>query len=248
MQRIVLLLPFLLLIASCDYIVDLKKTGETITQEFSWNGASQIEIWAPVQIIMINSESAKMQMTGMDFIVKGYQLTQLDNKLIIEHSHNSLLQENRMASLMLFASDFKTITANSPCKITTRDTLQVNRLTIVVNGKGAFTSSNMILKGQSINLSVYGGTNKSMHTLKGEIHSANYHIQGGTDIDALELSTSETTILQKSYGDCFVKAADRLKVQTYSTGNVYYTGSPQVDFELIENTLMKATGGISKID
>lgn len=248
MQRILLFLPFLILIASCDYIVDLKKTGTTITQEIPWNGANHIEIWAPVKLILTNSASTKMEMTGMDFIVEGYTLTQTDDKLIIEHDHNSQLQENRMASLTLFAPGFKNITANSPCKITSQDTLHIDRLNIVVNGKGAFTSSNLIIKGQSINLAVYGGTNKSMQRLSGKTNTASYHIQGGTDIDALDLSTLETIIVNKSYGDCFVNAANRLQVQTYSTGNVFYTGSPEVEFELIENTLMKATGGISRIE
>lgn len=248
MQRIALFLTFSYLIASCDYIVDLKKTGTTITEEIPWNGASHIEIWAPVQLILTNSATTKIKMTGMDFILQGYQLTQTDEKLIIEHNHNSQLQENRMASLMLFAPDFKNITANSPCKITTHDTLHIDRLNIVVNGKGAFTSGSMILKGQSINLAVYGGTNKSMQRLSGKINTASYHIQGGTDIDALELSTLETIIVNKSYGDCYVNVTDHLKVQTYSTGNVYYRGSPEIEFELIENTLMKATGTIRKTD
>ncbi|MCA1744987.1 MAG: DUF2807 domain-containing protein [Bacteroidales bacterium] len=135
------------------------------------------------------------------------------------------------------------ITANAPCQITTNnDTLIFNQLTLVVNGKGIYTTSDMILKGKSLSISVYGGINKSKHTLAGLVENASYHIQGGTDIDALELSTRSATVIHKSYGDCYLNASNHLQVTIFSTGNVFYTGQPNLTFEQRQNTVMTATG------
>lgn len=246
MKRAFQLILVLFSLNSCNYIFDLKRTGDQVSEEIPWNGATQIEIWAPVHLILVNSDEVKMEISGMDFIVDGYNLIQSDEKLIIKHQNSNQLQEAKIADLTLYAPQFKQITANSPSKITNKDTLRFDNLNIVVNGKGVFTTSELTLKGNNFSLAVYGGSNKSKHILSGKLHSVLYNIQGGTDIEAFDLLTSQTTIIQKSYGDCYVSATDYIEVNTYSTGDVYYEGSPEIKFQRIVNTLMKASGQIYK--
>jgi hypothetical protein len=231
------------MLTECSYVTDLKRIGEETTVDISWSGANEIEVWAPVRLVLVNSESPALQLTGMDFIVEGYDLIQEENKLSIKHQNINWLQDGKIADLYIYSSNFDRITANAPCQITTnRDTLLINHLSLVVNGKGIYTTSDMILKGQDLAISVYGGINKSKHTLAGKVGNATYHIQGGTDIDALELATQSTTVVHKSYGDCYINAGKSLQVTIFSTGNVFYTGSPQLTFEQRQNTIMTATG------
>ena len=243
MKHIVIAILVLGMLAGCSYITDLKRTGDEITQDMGWSGADEIEIWAPVRLILVNSESSALQLTGMEFIVEGYDLIQEENKLIIRHQNIDWLQDSKIADLYVYSSEFNRITANAPCQITTNnDTLLINHLSLVVNGKGIYTTSDMILKGSALSISVFGGINKSKHTLAGQVDNVTYHIQGGTDIDALELATKSTTVVHKSYGDCYLNARDQLMVTIYSTGNVFFTGSPELTFEQRQNTLMTATG------
>jgi len=224
--------------------MDLKKTGNQKNITLEWNGIGTIEVWAPCRLVLINSEEPRIEISGMDFIVDGYELLQYEDKLVIEHNNTNGLQENKIADIRLYASIFKKITANSPCKIANMDTLRFTNLEFVVNGKGIYTTSDLNLKGNNFHLSVYGGINKSHQYLKGKVDNAFYNIQGGTDIDALELQTQNTTIVQKSYGQCYVNSTEELNVSTFSTGNVYYIGNPKVTFTLRENTIMKASGSV----
>jgi hypothetical protein len=111
-----------------------------------------------------------------------------------------------------------------------------------VNGKGIFTTSDLTLKGNSLILYVYGGINVSEHKLSGIINKASYIMEGGADIDALNLKTQTTNINHKSYGNIYVDAEEYLNAEIYSTGNIYYTGQPTITLEIIENTIMDASG------
>jgi hypothetical protein len=55
----------------------------------------------------------------MDFIVEGYDLIQEENKLTIRHQNIDWLQDSKIADLYVYSPDFKQITANSPCQIST---------------------------------------------------------------------------------------------------------------------------------
>lgn len=240
-NKLALLLSVITL-GSCSYILDIKRSGEIKKTETPWNGASSIEVWAPCKLVLVNSENPFMEVEGMDFIVDGYDFIQSDDKLVIEHKNTNWLQEEKIANITLGASDFKRVTFNSPGKITTRDTLSITQLQIVVNGKGIYTTSHLILKGDNFSLSVYGGVNKSSHHLSGELRNAQYNMEGGTDIDALELKTKKVSVIQKSYGNIFLNATEKLTGKIYSTGNIYYSGDPNVEVEIVKNSVMQASG------
>ena len=242
MKNTVILTLLLLLLSSCSYVSDLKRTGEDISKELSWNGAADIEIWASVRLIPISSNESKIELRGMDYIVNDYEFIQSDNKLIVKHNNPERLQENKIADLLLYAPDFRNFTFNAPCKLYCNNALRFNTMNIIVNGKGTFTTSDLVLEGNRLNLTVFGEINKSNHTLSGNVDFVNYYIEGSTNIKAANLSTKETVITHKSIGDCYVSVSELLEVYIYSTGNVYYSGSPEIHFEQVQNSLMNAEG------
>lgn len=234
----------IIILESCSYVMDLKRNGEEKSIELSWNGATSIEVSAPCRIILVNSDSLFIKVEGMDFIVDGYDLIQSDEKLVIEHKNPNWLQEEKIANITLGAPEFKRVTFNSPGKLISKDTLNINKFQIVVNGKGIYTTSHLILKGDNFSLSVYGGINKSSHHLSGELRNAHYNMEGGTDIDALELKTKKVSVIQKSYGNIFLNATEKLTGKIYSTGNIYYSGDSnvEVEVEIVINSVMQASG------
>ena len=243
MMKQILTILSLTALMSCSYISELKRTGEEKTIDIEWVGASEIEIWAPVRLVLSNSDEPQLQLTGMDFIVEGYRLSTENNKLIIRHRDTNILQDSKIAKLYVSAPLFSRITSNSPSQISSGgDTLNIEKLALVVNGKGIYTTGELCLKGKEFSLAIYGGINKSQHFLKGKVERASYHLEGGSDIYADELLTESSSVTHKSYGDTYLHATSHLKVSIFSTGNVYYSGNPELNVERIENTLMTATG------
>jgi hypothetical protein len=237
---------FLPLLISCDYVINLKRNGDIITKECEWNGATKIELCAPVRIIPLISAESKIEITGMDFIVNDYDLIQSDEKLVVEHKRVNRIQENKIADLILYAPNFEIFIINAPCKFYCTDTLYVDKLQFVINGRGVNTSGNLILKGNSLNFGAYG-MSKSIINLSGEINSASYRVEGGAMINAQELSTEKTEIIHKSYANSYVSVSDLLNAKIYASGNIYYNGNPLINSEIIENNLYNATGKILPI-
>ena len=244
MKNIIIFILLFLMFNSCSHIADLKRTGEEISKEFLWNGVANVELWASVRVIPVVSNETKIELRGMDFIVNSYELEQTDDKLIVRHNNSGHLQENKIADLLLYAPHFNRFTFNAPCKFYSADTLHFNELNIIINGKGAYTSGYLLLKGNRLNMTIYGENNKINQTLSGNVDFANYFIEGATNIRAANLSTNRTAITHRSNGDCYVSASELLEVYVYSNGNVYYSGSPQLNVERRENSLMNASGQV----
>ena len=52
--------------------------------------------------------------------------------------------------------------------------------------------------------------------------------------DASQLISSNVTVTQRSLKSSYVQAIDQLTVKMYSSGNVYFTGQPTLEFETIQ--------------
>jgi microcompartment protein CcmL/EutN len=127
----------------------------------------------------------------------------------------------------LSANDLTRITSNFPAKITNTDTLSFENLTVVVNGRGTFTECNMAIDAGKISLLAYG-SNVGNHVFKGKADNLNVVTEGLTTVDASELAAQNVSVVQKSVNSSEVNAVSKLLVNMLSSGNIYYTGDPEI--------------------
>jgi hypothetical protein len=229
---------------SCEYITSINKTGDIDSLVFVSNSPAGIEINAPCNILLTNDNTNNIILKGYDFIIDGYQLKSSDQKLVVDHKSSGLIQKEKMGTLVIGIKSLSSITLNSPAVIFSNDTVHTQSLTMVVNGSGIYSETNLIINCQSINLNVYGGVNQTTHHISGLAANASYYIEGCTSVDASELISQNTNIVQRSISDCKVNVNQNLAVTIYSKGDVYYRGEPQLSFEKHKTTLMNATGEI----
>ncbi|TCO04451.1 GIN domain-containing protein [Natronoflexus pectinivorans] len=249
MQKTVIsfILFTILIISACDYITDLKRTGEEITMEIPWNGSGQIEVNASSSIVLVNSEDYKIKITGMDFIARGYEIDTSDNKLNITHTNPFRLQQDKLPDILIYSPDFRRLTINAPSRLANRDSLKFENLYISINGRGTYTTSQLKLKGNLFRFNVYGRGTKTTHQLTGVANKAYYHIEGGTNINASDLKTGTTNIRHLSFGNCFVNSTETLDVTIFSSGNVYYSGNPEVQFKQDETSTLRPSGIVVQV-
>lgn len=249
MRPILATILMVLSMTSCDYLSDLKRTGELVEKEIILPAPTEIDIWAPVKVVLTNSSDSLLRLSGPDFLIDGYELIHEKGKLTIRHQQQHQLQDQRLGTLTVPAGQLQRLTANAPSQWQTgADTLRFTHLSLVVNGKGIYTTSDLLLRGESLHLSVYGGINKSQHQLRGKIDRVHYHLQGGSDILAGELQTRNTEVIHKSFGDCHILVQEALKAQIFSTGNIYLLGQPNVEVSHHPSSIMSATGKIYTVD
>jgi hypothetical protein len=244
-HALLILLLALVTMTSCDYIVNIDKTGNQDTIYTPLQSITSIDIQSPCKLILTNVTNEVAMITGPDFIIDGYELTHEGEHLMIRHKQSGYLQKEKLGHISIPATLLKSITLNAPCQVSSNEqTFTSEHLSIVINGKGIYSETNLVLDCQSFQLSVFGGINQSHHQLKGKAKQTDYYIEGVTDIDATELVSQNTSITHRSNADCRICCTQTLHAIMYSTGSLYYIGSPQVNTERRETTLMKASGTV----
>ncbi|MBN2745060.1 MAG: DUF2807 domain-containing protein [Marinilabiliaceae bacterium] len=246
-MKAICLLLLLTIFTSCDYIANLDKTGQQDTIPVSLEPFNAIILKAPCRIELIDGlTSNDTRLHGMDFIIDGYQLTVENGTLTIGHQQSTILQKEKIGTLSLPASVVENITLNAPGIICSPSPITTTQLHIVVNGSGIYSETDLKLNCNTFQLAVYGGINQSMHHLEGTVKQAHYYLEGCTGLEASRLITQETNITHRSNANCYLHCQEHLNAVIYSTGSVYYSGSPQVTVDVRETTLRQASGQVSK--
>ncbi|NLA24400.1 MAG: hypothetical protein GX879_05480 [Bacteroidales bacterium] len=236
---------FLLMqLSGCSYIFELKKDGEIIKIELGKLEDSIIEIYAPCNIILHNNTNENIKIEGVDFIVENYFLSKNDSATIIDHKNILHLNKNRVADIYIPVNNLEFIVLNSSATVTSKDTLFFNELQLVVNGKGIYSTSDLIINSHKFHLNVYGDSNQSSHTFSGYAEFTRFNIHGITIVDGSKLETRRTLIAHKSVGNIHIKATEAINGSIYSIGNLFYTGNPEVNINNVKSYGMQATGKV----
>jgi hypothetical protein len=111
--------------------------------------------------------------------------------------------------------------------------LLLDDFTLVVNGPGVYSESDLQLSGKSITIAAYG-KNSGHHILKGSADHLRLTMEGLAWTDASQLIATNVKVTQRSLKSSFVHAANELTVNMYSSGDVYYSGNPILNFKTVD--------------
>lgn len=233
----------LIIFSGCNYIDALNEDGELITREISVEAFDRVEIETSVRLVLSNDTVVRVRARGLDFILDRLNISQNGTTLIVEAEGNIGFRQKQMPDVIIAAPNTIRITSNFPSEISTLDTLIIDNLTIVVNGRGTFTECHMLLDAGQVSLNVYG-SNVGNHIFQGKAEKLNVVAEGLTSVNASELIANEVKYIQRSVNDAYLRAREKLSVEIYSSGNVYYYGNPDTtvkrDYPLYEVELGNA--------
>jgi hypothetical protein len=227
----VLMIGFL---SGCDYADALLKDGEIIRKEVVLNSFDRIEIETSVQLVLTNNADSVAVLEGLDFLIPRLVLKQKGTVLKIESEGLIGFREKQLPSVIVGVSGLKRITSNFPSKISNLDTLKISNFSVVINGRGTFTECNLLVNAGTISLSAYG-SNVGNHIFRGRAEQLTIHAEGLSSVDASELDAEKVQLVQKSVNPLYVNASEVLNVDIFSSGNVYYTGSPETSLTFGES-------------
>jgi hypothetical protein len=111
--------------------------------------------------------------------------------------------------------------------------LSLDNFAIVVNGPGVYSESELKIRSKSISIAAFG-KNSGHHILQGSTDDLRLTMEGLAWTDASQLTATNVTVIQRSLKSTFVHAVDELTVNMYSSGDVYYSGSPVLNFKIVE--------------
>lgn len=217
---------WVIVLQGCDYMDALTREDMVITEKEELAPFSEVVIETSVRLELKSSDTYKYEISGQNFVVDRLSIEQ-QGKAVVISAGGTGFRKKQMATVTLCASSFTRITSNFPAEIVSRDTLRFDHLALVINGRGAFTDSRLILKGGVFSLAAYG-SNVGNHIFKGETEVLSVTSEGLTAIDALDLKAGKVHFVQRSVNPGFVFARQQLNVQMEAAGNVYYRGEATV--------------------
>lgn len=233
---------------SCSYIDNLTASGDVISEDINVPEFKQLVADAPCNIFLQNGHSNTIRMEGFDYLLEDLKLESKDGILTISHPKKDYMQQSKLPTLYIGAELLQKITANTPILLESTDTIKSNHFSIIVNGGAKFTEMDLIIKCQKLTLNVFGNNNIGNNKLAGQVKSANFSIEGSVNLDALNLLCEQVSVAHKSIGDCYTSPIETLKVSTYSAGNTFYKGEPQVEHIRIEVPYLTSSGEVIKMD
>ncbi len=232
---------------SCTYISHINKESEVVTREITINQITHITADASCHIILSNETDSKITLDGQEHLLKDYRIENTDGALKIWHINN-VIQKDKLVKITIPTSAVQYVVFNKPCEISTAEELNIDNLTLIMNGSSEFTESELFLNCNSLKLYCYGNINTGTHLLTGSTNELHLFLEGRIKVDALNFTSNKVYFTNKSSYDCYVNVTEQLHVKTYSTGDTFYNGDAEVTHEQIQVPYLNSTGKVIKLN
>jgi len=240
-----------ILFASCDYVENLTAESEIELREINSGTIKHIIVNSPCKLELLpesSVSSGKITIEGYSHLLDELQLKFINDSIVINHKKREYLQKSNLIKISIPANDLKRIVTFAVCELESPDYITPNDLLININGDGKFTNANLKIKSPSFRLYVWGTRNIGNYHVEGSATNASFLLEGCVSIDAIDFVADNISVNQKSIKDCYVCPKQKLTVKTYSSGNTYYSGSPEVTDEHVIIPYFSSTGNVLHIE
>lgn len=224
-----LITALLSLLSGCDYMDALTSDDDKVFKTWHLEPFDNVVIETSVKLILKNDTVYNARLEGLAFVVSDLKIRQNGRTIHVEADGKGF-RKKQAAEVTLHAPSYKNITSNWPAEIATLDTLKLDNFSMVINGRGAFTNSNMTIKAKNLSIAAYG-SNVGTHIFKGEAEVFSATSEGITTIDARELVAGKVNYIQRSVNPGYVFATEYLDVEMAAAGNIYFWGNPEISID-----------------
>lgn len=217
----------------CDYVKVLHEENEIIVTEKWLDDFEEIVVEIPVELELEQVNEQTAIITGPDYKVSNLSLKVENNVLIVGAKSFIYERKDQVLKILLPIKTLNRITMNMPTILSSKGVLSLDKFVMIVNGPGTYSESFLNLSCSAIYLGAFG-KNSGNHILKGNTDELTLRMEGLAWTNAEHLISSRITVVQRSLKSSYVHAKDHLFVQMYSSGNVYYKGQPELDYQIIQ--------------
>ena len=231
--RIVIVFALASMISSCEYVEGIYKDGSLIEKEVLIKTFEKIRIETPVDLILEQSYEEHARISGFDFKVEDLQFQVENFELIISSKTTAYTRKDQMPTVIIPVESLVSISVNAPSEISSSNELILDNLLLAINGRGTYTNSNLKIDCQRLSIAAYG-ENLGTHIATGQTKTLFLTMEGLANTEASGLLAQIVTINQRSLKSSNVSAADKLKVNMYSSGNVFFDGDPELDYRTFD--------------
>lgn len=202
----------------------LKGEGPAVQERRSISKCSKLILSLDAEVEYHVSDS-----TGLLLIAPANFMTEIktessSDKLHIRNSR--MLDSDDKIRIVLYSPSFEKIEINGSGKILTAGSIHSEKLSLRINGSGDFNGS---LYGKNMSTTI-NGSGKIALSGKTQFHEV--EINGSGNLLADSLIVDQYQLSLRGSGDASVQAISKLNAEVIGSGNITYTGQPEVKTQI----------------
>jgi len=237
MKRLLIISVIIIISVSCrkeNRWDCFKGAGDIVTEERYTEEFTVLEIYDIFNIYITSDTVHKVILEGGKNLLSSVTTDISGNRLVIHNNNkcNWVRDYNKIVNLYISVASLKEIYMYGGSSVNTLD--QLNTDTLEINVWSAVSFFDLDLNCDASFFKVHAGT--GTFRLRGNTDFSYIWSHGTGHLFADSFYSSETMIYNISTGDCHVNASDKLIVFITSTGNIYYTGDPEIEIREISST------------
>ena len=201
-----------------------KRTGTAMCEVRQITGYNKIEINGKLDVELVSKDYDFSISAGKNLLPK-ITTTVQDSTLIIDNENKCNWTRSYKKGEILVSipvNNLKELIINGKGKVSSNNTINAENLTIsFVTG---ISDLNLKLKTTNLELVVHDGGGDII--LSGKSKNVNIYNNGYAYVDLGKLQSNYVFLADKSQNKTFINANNRIDVEIYDVGDVFYAGNP----------------------
>lgn len=218
-----------------------KSTGAQTTENRIVSNFTSIEIKGKLDVIFVYGNDNEISITGGKNLLPKISTDVNDNKLTIDNSNKcNFMRSYKKGKITLEVqiNDLKHLNINGLGHISSKDTIISNNLSIEFTT--GISTLNIKLKTNLLNITIHDGGGDII--ISGISNNTNIYNNGYAMLELKSLVSNYIFLASKSQNQTFINAKNRIDVEIYNVGNVYYSGNPVINLSTF------SSGELIKLD
>jgi hypothetical protein len=184
----------------------------------------RIELRGIYKVTLKQGEQPKIILSGTSEQLNNTTISRKQEWLKIETpDYNQRKSDYKKPQLTIFVDSLKEFWSYYPVHLTTEDTIKSKKLTMYLIGE--ISECNISVHSDYFRF-VNSSTSSGKYILKGRAEKFHCRLRGSSHMEARGLKASYVGFDHESLGDGYIYVENRLELKSYSSGNLYYKGSP----------------------
>lgn len=238
---------FLLTLTSCEFPVTpvncVSGVGERVTEVRELSTFDQMVINLPGDVYLHRASEYRVEITAQENIID-FILTESNTDGLLDIHNDQCLDNYKTIRVDVYLPVLTMLEIHGSGDVYSEEAFGDAGENLAINIKG---SGNVELEAnaKNVNIDIMGAGDVTLKTdaetlttmiegsgdvlLRGFAASNSIKVDGTGSARAFELETKNTSIVINGSGDCEVNVTEKLAVEIYGSGNVFYKGQPVLD-------------------
>ena len=218
-----------------------KSAGSKVTIERIVSNFNAIEVKGKLDVIFVSGNENKISITGGKNLLPKILTEINDNKLTIDNENKcNFVRSYKKSKIVLEVqvNNLEHLNINGLGHVSSKDTIFSDNLKIEFTT--GISDLNLKLRTKYLELVVHDGGGDI--SLSGTSENTNIFSNGYAKLDMGNFISNYIFLASKSQNQTFIYANNRIDVEIYDVGNVYYSGNPVISLSTF------SSGKLIKLD